>query len=292
MEKNRYLTTGEFASLMHVTKETLFHYDRIGLFSPEAVGENGYRLYGISQVDRMNTIMTLREMDLPLSEIRRFLQEQEPETLLRLFEEKEEAIRQQIARLQDRQRFMKQQRERLQMAGTLDFSRIYVRKRKRLYYMAAQVREFAPQEFTRTINQLMAAYEKENHSICYEIGYFQRLDTVRKKEYADYQGVAVLTEKKPQGRKREEAGNAVFSDPGRGDGRVFGVLEAGDYVNAYHQGHWKEIGEAYDRLFAYADRQGLRLAETVVEKDVVDFMVVKEETSFVTEISVRILSDE
>lgn len=31
----KYFTTGEFAKLCHVKKQTLFHYDEIGLLSPE-----------------------------------------------------------------------------------------------------------------------------------------------------------------------------------------------------------------------------------------------------------------
>ena len=32
MDHNKYMTTGEFARRMGVTKNTLFHYDNIGLF--------------------------------------------------------------------------------------------------------------------------------------------------------------------------------------------------------------------------------------------------------------------
>ena len=46
----KYLKTGEFASLCGVTKDTLFHYDDIGLLKPARVGENGYRLYGLYQL--------------------------------------------------------------------------------------------------------------------------------------------------------------------------------------------------------------------------------------------------
>ena len=34
MNKKIYMTTGEFARIMRITKETLFHYDEIGLFQP------------------------------------------------------------------------------------------------------------------------------------------------------------------------------------------------------------------------------------------------------------------
>ncbi|WP_268334816.1 MerR family DNA-binding transcriptional regulator, partial [Bacillus inaquosorum] len=36
-----HLTTGQFSKLMGVSKDTLFHYDRIGIFSPELKADNG-----------------------------------------------------------------------------------------------------------------------------------------------------------------------------------------------------------------------------------------------------------
>lgn len=66
MNRNLYMTTGEFAKLMGVTKETLFHYDEIGLFCPECVTENGYRQYSVNQVEVMNTILLLKELGMPL----------------------------------------------------------------------------------------------------------------------------------------------------------------------------------------------------------------------------------
>ena len=56
-----YMTTGEFAKLMKISKHTLFHYDEIGLFCPEALGENGYRYYSIYQMETLDTILLLKK---------------------------------------------------------------------------------------------------------------------------------------------------------------------------------------------------------------------------------------
>ncbi len=37
-QEEKLLTTGQFARAARTTKETLFHYDRIGLFHPVKVG--------------------------------------------------------------------------------------------------------------------------------------------------------------------------------------------------------------------------------------------------------------
>ena len=85
MDRNLYMTTGEFAALMGVSKHTLFHYDDIGLFSPEYVAENGYRMYSRYQLETLETILMLRDLGMPLKEIRQFLQVRSPKELVRIF---------------------------------------------------------------------------------------------------------------------------------------------------------------------------------------------------------------
>ncbi|WP_286036013.1 MerR family transcriptional regulator [Succinatimonas hippei] len=64
------LTCGTFAKLCNTTKETLFHYDKIGLLKPEFIGKNNYRYYAPEQFFLFNFIETLTDSDTPLKEIK------------------------------------------------------------------------------------------------------------------------------------------------------------------------------------------------------------------------------
>lgn len=64
---------GEFAKACGMSKATLMHYEKIGLFEPEYIAENGYRYYGEEQIYRIETISQLRNMDMSLIEIKDFL---------------------------------------------------------------------------------------------------------------------------------------------------------------------------------------------------------------------------
>jgi len=59
----------KLAKLSGVTARTLRYYDQIGLLRPERDPENGYRLYGPKQVDRLQEILYFRELGVPLEEI-------------------------------------------------------------------------------------------------------------------------------------------------------------------------------------------------------------------------------
>ncbi|MCY9072428.1 MerR family transcriptional regulator [Bacillus inaquosorum] len=87
-----HLTTGQFSKLMGVSKDTLFHYDRIGIFSPELKADNGYRYYSINQIDVFQVISTLKELEMPLKEIKEYLNKRSPVELIYLLESKKQFL--------------------------------------------------------------------------------------------------------------------------------------------------------------------------------------------------------
>src|SRR5918993_5184734 len=65
----RYYRVGEVAALTRVSVRTLHHYDRIGLLRPALQSAGGYRLYGESELLRLQQILTLRYLRFPLKQI-------------------------------------------------------------------------------------------------------------------------------------------------------------------------------------------------------------------------------
>lgn len=64
IEIAKQYTVGELAELAGVSTRTLRYYDEIGLLVPER-RENGYRIYGSTQVDRLQEILFFRELGVP-----------------------------------------------------------------------------------------------------------------------------------------------------------------------------------------------------------------------------------
>lgn len=82
MDENRLFKIGEVAKMYHVSMGTLRHYEKEGLLTPEYTDENtGYRYYGVRQLEVLNTIGYLRVLDMPLSEIRDFIQNRDVELI-------------------------------------------------------------------------------------------------------------------------------------------------------------------------------------------------------------------
>lgn len=71
----------ELAKLAGVSVRTLHHYDDIGLLKPCRQKENGYRVYHAQDVDRLQHILFFREMNMPLDDIKRVLQDEHYDAL-------------------------------------------------------------------------------------------------------------------------------------------------------------------------------------------------------------------
>jgi MerR family transcriptional regulator, thiopeptide resistance regulator len=87
----------EFADLTGVTVRTLHHYDRLGLLKPRR-SNSGYRLYRESDLERLEQIVALKFLGLPLKDIRELLDSAAPEL--------PDALRMQRSALEEKRRLL------------------------------------------------------------------------------------------------------------------------------------------------------------------------------------------
>lgn len=140
MQKNlkNYFTTGEFARLCNVKKQTLFHYDDIGILSPEMVGENGYRYYSYTQLEVFATISMLKELDMPLSDIKHYLDQRSPEAFLGLLARQQKEVTEKIKELQWLQRFIQTKMELTKEGMSIPIGQILLESRPEEYLIITE----------------------------------------------------------------------------------------------------------------------------------------------------------
>ncbi|EQB9790857.1 MerR family transcriptional regulator [Clostridium botulinum] len=95
----RTFTTGEFAKRFGVKKDTLFYYDKIGLFKPAGISDNGYRYYTIPQSDIFWVIQSLRDLNFPLKSLDNYLKAPSPQDLIELSKNQLNKVDQEIEKL-------------------------------------------------------------------------------------------------------------------------------------------------------------------------------------------------
>lgn len=94
MEK--FFTVGEAARITGLTAETLRHYDREGILSTRRNTDNGYRRYGSDDIIVLRTVGLLRDMDIPLSAIKRLIDSENLTEITRMLAEAKDAAMRKI----------------------------------------------------------------------------------------------------------------------------------------------------------------------------------------------------
>lgn len=90
------LTVTQLAHTCHVSRTTILYYERAGLLLPTGRSQNGYRLYGSKEVERLKSIRSYRSFGLSIQEIAPLLDRQndikQEQTLINQFNALEKEI--------------------------------------------------------------------------------------------------------------------------------------------------------------------------------------------------------
>lgn len=92
-----HMKISEFAQVTGITRRNLLFYDEIGLLSPIMIDpHNRYRYYQYQQIDIANIITVLREIGMPLKEIKGYLTQRTPQELVKMMNEQKKMVQEKI----------------------------------------------------------------------------------------------------------------------------------------------------------------------------------------------------
>lgn len=271
MNKERYLSTGEFAKLAGTTKHTLFYYDEIGLFSPEFKEEKtGYCYYSYAQLEAFEVIYTLRDLGVSLEEIKGYMQKRSPRKLLGLLEEEEQIIGEKIKRLRRAKEWVQDKKRIIQIGLERKTGEIFIQNEPERYLLCRKADVLDDKVWAKEVRNLYDYCVEHGIKSPYSIGYRQELTNIRKEIYDAYSVFYEVLDKRP--RKIQCI-----------------VKEAGKYIGVYHKGSWQEFGETYRKILAFADEYGLEIGEYFYEDSILDSLTLEEEKDYITKISCKVV---
>ncbi|MGL5380552.1 MerR family transcriptional regulator [Clostridium sp.] len=272
--KTLHLTTGEFAKIVRTTKNTLFYYDSIGIFSPEITDENNYRYYSVFQVEPFFVISTLKELGMTLKEIKNHLDKRNPKSLIQLLEKEEKEINNKIQNLLWMKELIKQRKDQTKEIIEVDTNSIsseYFKEEKLLIT-----------KINKTNNEKEVALSFSKHiKNCYDrniiipqsIGQIINLSNIKNEEYTSYKFYYTKVLKKHE----------------KGD--LF-IKKSGNYLIAYHNNSLGSIGETYKKILEYSQTNSISLDSIIYEDVILDELSVFGYDNFVTKISILILNND
>ena len=269
--KQIYFTTGEFAKLVGVSKHTLFHYDKFGIFSPELKDENEYRYYSSFQVEPFFVISSLKELGMPLKEIKAYLDIRSPKELISLLNTQNEEIDKEITRLLAIKEVILQKIKTTQSLSNIDTEKIFISKEKKeLLFLTSALSETGQRSIAITFANHMKRCDKYNIASRFSVGQMINRKNIYKGNYDLYSFFYTK-----------------ISSP-LPDADIYFKKE-GRYLTAYHTTGYDSIEETYQNMIGFANENKLILDDYFFEDVILDELSVIGYENFVIKISILII---
>jgi DNA-binding transcriptional MerR regulator len=272
MKKNQklFFSTGEFAKIVGVTKHTLFHYDKLGIFSPQIKGENEYRYYSVFQVEPFYVITALKELGMPLKDIKSYLDVRNPKELISLLNSQNENIDKEITRLTATKELISQKIKTTQSYFNIGNEKIFVSKEEtELLFISEALPSLEYENIPLSFANHMKCCTENHITAPFSVGQMLSLEDVRKANYYSYNYFYTK-----------------FSVPLSGD-RIY-KKKKGKYLNAYHTTGYDSIGETYLTILEYANKNNIILDDYFFEDVILDELSVSGYENFLVKTSILI----
>lgn len=265
---SNYFTTGEFAKICRVNKRTLFHYDDIGLFRPAITDENGYRYYSYRQYEVFLIISMLKELNVPLKEMKSYLDERSPERLLQLSMQKIEELDQKITKLNQIKHLLEETIIFTNKGLHADCEEITVEEQEEEYLIRS---ELLNEENVKDFIKWMLEYNNfESKTLSKDTSFVGTMLSRENITNGNYVNSAYFFV------KTFDISLSNFSKP------------KGLYAVAYHRGSYDNVGKTYTRLMNYCEKNHLCLGNFSYEEGLLDNIALKDEKDYIMQITVAV----
>ncbi|MDD3218704.1 MAG: MerR family transcriptional regulator [Lachnospiraceae bacterium] len=272
MQKNRIpcIKTGEFAKLCGTNKRTLIHYDEIGLFSPAYTNELGYRYYSEDQCDVFNTIVCLKDIGMPLKEIKGYIEGRNPQDLKKLLREQHEKIKAEIAHLNRIDQVIETKIHLVDISDSITANTVIL--------------EYCPEEYLI----LSPPVNSDSHDIIIPILY-EHIAFCNKHQLNTGHPYGAMIDKCSLKTGAFDTYAYFFTKVSNPPvSCAYYTKPAGNYVTTYLKGNYYEAESAYQNLLHYMETAHLEIADYSYKEAILDEVAVKDSAEFLTKISILV----
>jgi DNA-binding transcriptional MerR regulator len=276
MKKTKYLTTGEFADLCQVEKHVIFYYDQIDLLKPFFTEKNGYRYYSYHQYDTFLVITLLKNLGMPLKEIKKYLKDRSPARFQELLDVQLARLNAEAESLRKKVQYVSEMRELTKEAVCAEKGVIRTVTLPPAPLICSRNPGSGQSLFMDDFSKEYTGFCKSNHlSDSSMVGTALRIEA---DGTVDTSRFSYLYAYAAGGGECEGASEIAYP----------GVFPGGKYLTVYHQGEYETLDYAYDALLSYARENGLPLGDFAYEEYIMSDAAVNSPSEYVTKIAVVI----
>ena len=264
-----YYKIGEISKIYGIGRDSLMYYEEIGILKPFR-DKNGYRMYKLSDIWRLNLIKELRSLNFPMKKIKEYLDDRNIESTKEILNKEIILIDEKIEELLSyKQNIMKRLdtiNDELRNLKLYEIDLVYINKRKALELNANITKD---EEFDFLIQKLQKDYENRftilgNNNI----GSSFCLDKIKQGIYNEFKSVFCFLE------DEEEIYNIIFNE--------------GYYLTLTYKGKYKNNKHYINKMFKYIEEKGYKIISDPIEIYKIDIHETGDINEFVTEIQIPV----
>ena len=264
-----YYKIGEISKIYGIGRDSLMYYEDIGILKPFR-DKNGYRMYKLSDIWRLNLIKELRSLNFPMKKIKEYLDDRNIESTKEILNTEISLIDEKIEELLSyKENIMKRLDTisyELRNLNLYEIDLVYINKRKALELNANITKD---EEFDFLIQKLQKDYENRftilgNNNI----GSSFCLDKIKKGIYNEFKSVFCFLE------DEEEIYNIIFDE--------------GYYLTLTYRGEYKNNKQHINKMFKYIEEKGYKVISDPIEIYKIDIHETEDINEFITEIQIPV----
>ncbi len=241
------ISIGQMAKLNNVSIQTLHHYDKIGLLSPNYIDPiTNYRYYTIKQCACLDYIKYLKYMGFTLREVKEFFSEKDAYSIPDLFDDQLKIIDGKVNEL-------------IQMKRTLEIARQNYLVCKQITKMGVVEESFFPERKIYCYNGNQNIYEDNLETYEYILRELRKQALIHQFSSSNFCNVGTITRMDTiKQRKLASTEIFMFVDDDYIDIKGIERIPAHDYVSIYCDDFSKEKEYAF-KLVDYINEHGLEM---------------------------------
>lgn len=261
----QYFKIGELAKLYRISVDSLRYYEELGLLTPKR-SKNGYRLYQLNDIWRLNVIRDLRKLDFPMDQIKAYLNDRSIHTTELLLSDELDAIRRKISYLQHLQSNVEERLTTIRKACEQPLETVtekwFPSRSCHMIHSGYQKDE----EMDVLIKQLLNQSKDQLYIIgSNHIGSLIPVSSAKAGDVCDYQSVFLIAEDGPY------------------------HFPEGRYLTYSYRGGTKHNATGIPLLLSYAADHGYQIDDQILELLWVDIHQSSDPDEFITELQLHIV---
>ncbi len=263
---------GNAANIFKISAQTLRYYDKINLFKPRGIEDNGYRYYTFEQLDELDIILFLKKTGMSLDHIREYMEKRSAQNSIELLEEQNLKLTDQINELKIMQKTLNRKVEYIKKWVNVDRCKeIEVRNIPKRHVISIKntsklnFEEFMQESLLSAMDVIQINQNLFNNAI----GVTVEKNDLMQSNYQRYNSMYIEIEKKSN------------------DEQYVEILE-GEYLCMYHSGPYENTPKTYSKMMSYIKANGFKVTGDAIEDSLIYSFFAKDEQDFLTEIQIPI----